>query len=77
MANVLTRVSILVVGAGSATLATAVSNYNTAIASAITTASGVTGVQAGSIQVNASGLIFDGTLYVGYGSVTYTTITVV
>ena len=60
------KVSILVAGAASATLATAVSNYNTAIAAAIATALGVQNVNIASILVNGNGMIFDGTNYVGY-----------
>lgn len=67
----ITPVQKFIVGAGSATLATAVSNYNTAIATAVTTAQAVVGVIGTQITIVPNGLIYDGTLYVVSGSVLY------
>ena len=63
------KVSILVAGAGSATLATAITNANTAVSTAVTNALAVTN----SANVEAKmAMLFDGTLYVGYANVSYT-----
>jgi hypothetical protein len=70
-----TKVCVGVAGTGSATLPTAVTNFNTAMAAAVTAAGAVTGVVKDSIQPAMRGLIFDATNYIMDGSVTYITVT--
>lgn len=66
-----TPTAVLIAGAGSATLATAVSNANTALAAGVTAAKAVQNVNLQSIAVSEVGLIWDGTLYIGFGTVNY------
>ena len=63
----------MVAGAGSATLDTAVSNFNTAITTSMANAQGTANVNPASIQVLNPQMIFDGTLYVGSATLTYRT----
>lgn len=68
-----TKHSTLVNGAGSATLATAVTNINTAVTTGLANAQAAAGVSVASIAVTPTQLIFDGTLYVGFATITYNT----
>lgn len=70
---VLTPVRTAFAGAGNATLATAITNFNTASTTAVTAAKAVTGVVPQTIQTGTPQLYFDGTLYQILGSVSYTT----
>jgi hypothetical protein len=63
----------LVAGAASQTLATAVSNLNTAVATAVTTALAVSGYIDQTAKVVPLPLAWDGTNYVASASVTYYT----
>ena len=72
MAN-LTAVTTAFAGAASATLATAITNYNTAAATAITNAQGAANFNPNSLKVAPMGMVWDGTNYTPSGSVTYTT----
>jgi len=63
--------SVAFAGAASATLATAVSNYNTAAVTAITAAGNVSGVIASTIQAQAPTTLWDGTNYTIIGSLVY------
>lgn len=65
--------TIVVVGAGSATLATAVSNFNTAMATALAAALVVANVNTQTIKQYPATFIFDATLYVFSGTITYST----
>ncbi len=74
MAQILIPVSKAIAGTPTATFATALTNYNTAIAAAITAAQAVSGVQTGSIQVSGFSLIFDATNYICSAQISYNTI---
>ncbi len=60
-----------VAGAGSATLATAVSNLNTVLATTVTAAQAVSGVIVDQVTTTPAQLIFNGTLYIASASVMY------
>lgn len=62
---------VFVAGAANSTLGTAVSNLNTALASAVTTAQGVTGVIKDKITTTPAQLIYNGAAYVASASVIY------
>lgn len=64
------KVSTVVNGAGSATLATAVSNVNTAVGTALTNALGV--ANSNNVQASPTQIIWDGTLYIGFATISYT-----
>ena len=66
---------IAVAGAANATLATAITNFNTAVATAVTNAQGQTGAQSDQVVANPSQLIWDGSAYVVSGSVSYRVVT--
>jgi uncharacterized protein YggE len=65
--------NIVTVGveAANATLTTAVTNYNTAIATAITAALAVSGVNKNTVAASNMSVLWDSTNYVCYGTVSY------
>lgn len=71
MAN-LGLTTINVAGAGSATLATAITNFNTAMATALAAALVVANVNTQTIKVTSQ-TVWDSTLYVMIGTISYST----